>query len=125
MIPRFAVIITHNRLDLLTKAFWSVTSQGAFVVIIDNASNPPVSPNFFEAPHVLLYVPDQPPNLSRLWNIGTMVVTSHANELLFFDWDIAYLCDDVELPPGWFDAVSACVREHDAVAGSTHCATPV
>src|SRR5262245_6661300 len=104
-IPRFAIILTHNRPHLLAEAFWSAVSQGAYVIIIDNASNPPV-PDGYMAPNTLIRVPLQPPNLSRLWNIGLGITVIQAQLKSAQEWDVVYLCDDVQLPPGWWDTVS-------------------
>src|SRR5262245_26299138 len=121
---RVAIILTHNRPELLDQTFWSAVSQGAYVIIIDNASEPPV-PDVFSAPNTLIRVPTQPPNLSRFWNIGLGISVVQGQIWGVQEWDVAYLCDDVQLPSGWWDVVSSCMRTHDAVAASTHCAVPV
>ena len=125
--PSYAIILTHNRPELLSRCIAAIAPQVDTVLIIDNASDPPVRGNVAirEAwrPGVfLLDIPDQPPNLSRLWNTG-------------FDWvadiagtdtvrDVAVLCDDAIVPDGWFRLVADGMRQHGAAAASTHGITP-
>lgn len=121
---RFAIILTHNRPDLLHDAYAAVEAQGAWPVVIDNASDPPLY-ILYSSCHTKIRVEDQPPNLSRLWNVGLATVTQLAHEWHLDLWDVAFLCDDAVIPHGWFDKVSGCMRAHEAMAASTHCAVPV
>jgi glycosyltransferase involved in cell wall biosynthesis len=112
---RGALILTHNRPELLAQAIAAIKPQVDVVLVIDNASSPPAS---VEADVHLLYVPDQPPNLANLWNQG-------------FDWykrrikashglDIAMLCDDAIVPEGWYVAVTEGMRRTGAATGCSN-----
>ena len=121
MIPRAAIILTHNRPELLKQCLDAVTDQVDKVLVIDNASDPPASAQGVKGS--VMRVPDQPPNLSMMWNRGLRYLYSEI-------WDsgpidIALLCDDVAAPEGWFDAVSSTMRRYNAAAASTHQYTAV
>jgi GT2 family glycosyltransferase len=120
VIPRYAIVLTHDRPELLKQCLVAIRSQASLTVIVDNASDPPVALDDFvdgPSPVLLISIPDQPPNLSHLWNIGLEAI-HNLNPMR--KWDVAVLCDDVIVPEGWFEAVALCMREHGAIAGSTH-----
>lgn len=109
-----ALILTHNRQDLVLDAVAAIRPQVDDVLVIDNASEPPaIVPEGVN----LAFIPDQPPNLSKLWNFGFDFFAG-----LYGDepWDAAVLCDDTVAPPGWFDAVTAAMRETGATVGCTN-----
>jgi hypothetical protein len=120
---RGALILTHNRQELLDQCIAAIAPQVDVVLVIDNASSPPaVVPNFVH----LLKVPDQPPNLSNLWNRGFQYFERYRK------WnypdegrpdpglDIAMLCDDAIVPEGWFAAVTEGMRLTDAATGCSN-----
>jgi glycosyltransferase involved in cell wall biosynthesis len=113
---KVALIITHNRPELLARCIEMIRPQVGFVLVIDNASDPPaVIPE--DGPICLMQVPDQPPNLAALWNKGWEFFKE------FFDgqpYDVAMICDDVTVPPGWFDAIVAAMRETGAATGCSN-----
>jgi GT2 family glycosyltransferase len=117
-VPRFAVILTHNRPELLKQSLAAIRPQVDATVIIDNASDPPVvvDGNLCEmsgsAVH-LLQVPTQPPNLSLLWLRGMACAMEGSAKFC------AFLCDDAIAPPGWFEAVTDAMVGTGAVAGCT------
>lgn len=119
-IPRFSIVLTHNRPELLKQCVAAISTQADFVVIIDNASDPPVTRRDFPPSVKLMAIinePLQPPNLSTFWNIGF----NYINHLhLAPQWDVAVLCDDVVVPDGWFETVSIGMRANGAAAASTH-----
>lgn len=111
---RAALIITHNRPRLLADCIKAIKPQVDDVLVLDNASDPKahVPPEVW-----LQYIPDQPPHLARFWNHG----------FDFFDkvhsgrpYDIAVLCDDAIVPEGWFNAVTAAMRETGAAVGCSN-----
>lgn len=117
---RFAIILTHNRPELLRETWKAIGPQVELVIVIDNASDPPVDATELHAQTwstALCQVPDQPPNLARLWNVGL----EFCRNLTGPDGRVAVLCDDAPPPAGWFDVVSAAMTEHGAVLG---CSTP-
>jgi hypothetical protein len=124
-IPRYAIVLTHNRPQLLAECVTAIRAQADFTVVIDNASNPPVLQGDFVPTGgvvAVIHDPLQPTNLSALWNRGFAMVDriNYSPQ-----WDVAVLCDDVTVPEGWYDAVSSCMRGHEAAAGSTHQWYPV
>jgi hypothetical protein len=136
---RFAVILTHDRPEHLRETWCAIGPQVDMVIIIDNASSPPVDFRDYHSgaseqgcDWVTAVVRDeqQPPNISRLWNLGIeMSLTAFGNG----GWPgpgrpnlstgplVAVLCDDAPPPPGWFDAVATAMRETGAVVG---CSAP-
>lgn len=128
-IPRVAVVATYNRPAELRRLLDAITPQCNAVVVVDNASSPPVTleslgPAGTNAEKTRVYIlrdEEQPPNLSRLWNVGI----DHARQLVSpfagEPWDVAVLNDDAVPPPGWWDAVSDAMRDHGADAA---CADP-
>ncbi len=121
---RFAVIITHNRPELLRETWQAIGAQVEMVIILDNASDPPVDHRFLHSSQwrtAVVKVPDQPPNLSKLWRLGITLVTGLLIGQEQYDAHIAILCDDAPPPPGWFDAVTAAMLSTSAVVG---CSSP-
>lgn len=122
-----AVILTHNRHALLRECVHAIRSQVDYVVIIDNASEPPVqfTDVGVSAVQLIIHDPLQPPNLALFMNEGFDAVARHAAEWSVAEWDVATLCDDVVAPAGWFDAVRLPMRQMGAAAGSTHSVSSV
>jgi hypothetical protein len=85
------------------------------MIIVDNASDPPAEVAESETWRtVILRVPDQPPNISRMWNIGIKKALSVAEP---GPSRIAIICDDTVIPAGWFEAVTTAMTETGAVVG--------
>jgi len=121
--PRFAVVLTHNRPALLWECVESVFPQVDHVVIVDNASDPPVSDDEWPANVTVVHDLLQPPNLAYLWNSQ---LDSIRDSRPGAEWDVALLCDDVFMPSDWFDRVSGALRAHStAAAASTHSYGPI
>jgi hypothetical protein len=127
---RYALVPTHSRPTELRGLVRSLVGQCDSVVVVDNASDPPVN---FETDDELartdidihvLRDEEQPPNLSRLWNVALAFI----HELEMRDaavkmtaqpaWDVAILNDDTVLPADWYDYVAGGLREHDVIAAS-------
>jgi len=125
--PAYAIILTHNRPELLSRCVTAIAPQVDWVLIVDNATVPPVtgrdhSGEPWPANVRVINIPDQPPNLSRLWNTGLDWVTDVAG--VDTVRDVAVLCDDAIVPDGWFRLVADGMRTHGAAAASTHGITP-
>lgn len=116
---KYAVIVTHNRPEHLVRCMEAIQPQVDMVLIVDNASNPPVSRSMFrdEGSILLLHSPMQPPNLSLFWNMGIRTFWHAAATRRQSSWDVAILNDDAIVPPGWFMVVSDAMRRTGAVAG--------
>lgn len=102
-----AIILTHNRHDMVKRTANQISTQVDEVFIIDNASNPPV-----QSEHSVIYVPDQPPNLARFWNMGFAAAVYHKY--------VSVLCDDAIVPDGWFEAVTKAMDHFDATIGCSN-----
>ncbi len=107
---------------MLRDCIASIWPQVDVLIVIDNASDPPVDRTALPIVDDLLLVlavDEQPPNLSRLWNLGIDTAT-----LMAIDdgpeFHIAILCDDTAVPAGWFDAVTGAMTQHGAAAGCSH-----
>jgi hypothetical protein len=124
---RFAVIAAHNRHDLLRATVAAIGPQVDAVVIVDNASDPPIC----AAEHLdgdrtwvttIVLVEEQPPNLARNWNVGIDAALA-LHEAAAPERRgsspplIAVLNDDAPAPAGWFDAVTAAMVATGAVVG--------
>lgn len=119
---KYAIVLTHNRPELLQRCVAAIGPQVDLTVIIDNASEPAVEAGSFTYPNVVVREPQQPPNLSRLWNVGLVLLDWWTQSQ---NWDVALLCDDAIVHEGWFEETAHCMREHDCVAASTHSVLPV
>ena len=134
-IPNVGIILTHNRPELLARCVAAAGPQLDYLIVIDNASDPPVQSGHLRslysdgAPLVVLTIPDQPPNISSMWAAGLIHVrwamTAPYPGLDAQRWNVALLCDDVILPDGWVQIVATGLREHDAAAACTHAIAPI
>lgn len=120
-IRRYALIPTHNRPEQLRSLVRSLVDQCDAIYIVDNASNPPVTADVFANDKLpsggVLIIPDdeQPPNLSRFWNVGLNAIAAGAHHMSLTKWDVAILNDDAVVPGGWYDYVAAKLRETPGV----------
>lgn len=122
---RFAVILSHNRPELLRECVALVAPQVDRVVVVDNASDPPVPDDGWQLNVRVVHDPLQPPNLAYLWN-STLDRIRDSWAWVGARWDVALLCDDVMMPPDWFDRVSGALRAHPtAAAASAHSYVPI
>lgn len=129
---RFAVVLTHNRPVLLAQCVAAIGAQVDMVIVVDNASDPPVKGDQIRVwvdpaswldswCTVVMQVPDQPPNLSKLWNLGIRAAlnTYDAGPQNGHRAHIAVLCDDAVAPPGWFAAVTQAMDQTGAAVGAS------
>lgn len=120
-IPRYVVIATHNRHTELAGLVASVTPDVNDVIIIDNASTPHVNPRelkkfAYNAGVTVIRDAEQPPNLSRLWNVGLAAAQMLAALTTSDKYDVAILNDDAVVPVGWLDRVSRALRDNNCAA---------
>lgn len=118
---RYALIPTHNRHAMLDELVERITPEVDMIVVVDNASSPPVNAIDLrfqpEATGVIVvYDSEQPPNLSRLWNVGFDQIANHATLADESRWDVAVLNDDALPPAGWFARTADKMREYGAGA---------
>lgn len=122
----YAVILTHNRPELLDQALAAIASQVDQVIVVDNASDPPVQIKIGWPLNVeLITDPTQPPNLAKLWNAQFDRIASIEKWKPCSVWSVAVLCDDAIAPEGWFDDVVTGMGIHQAAVGCTHAIAPV
>lgn len=129
-IPTCAIILTHNRPELLDECVRAIHPQVDQVIVIDNASDPPAAPPWPEpifvergsAPLIVIRDMGQPANLSRLWRVG--LEEAGGVERPGGPWGVAILCDDAIVPPGWVAAVATGI-ELGFAAACTHAITAV
>jgi hypothetical protein len=97
----------------------SVVDQVDAVYIIDNGSEPPIDPGLWAlredgSPRMMSAVVEMdPPNISRLWNIGLELAEHSHGHAGWFPWepfDVVVLNSDVVVPPGWVATLSAAMR---------------
>jgi hypothetical protein len=113
---RFAVVPTHNRPDRLLSLVTSLNTQADTIIVLDNASDPPVDHAALQAAAdktsvSVLSDPEQPPNLSRFWNVLFDWCAEASTDLE--RWDVAVFNDDAQVPAGWYDTVSTALRGHE------------
>lgn len=108
---RAAVVPTRDRHAMLAECIDSVAGQVNAVIVLDNRSNPPI--DGCRWPNVSVFRdPEDPPNISRLWNWG---LDAAAYVLAAARWDVVVLNSDVVVPAGWVDALSSAMRATTAV----------
>lgn len=118
---RFAVILTHNRPEMLVDCVAAIGPQVDGIIVIDNASDPPVRAQDLPLAGriaCVLAVPDQPPNLANLWNRGLELAGNWHHDP--GPWWVALLCDDALVPDGWYTAVVDAITATGAAAGCSN-----
>lgn len=113
-IPRFVIIPTKDRPAWLVPLVESLAPQCDAIVVLDNASDPPLDEDALNAlPYARVDVirdEEQPPHLSRFWNVMFDRCEKLADGAPA--WDVAVLNDDVLCPFGWFEIVAEALRSH-------------
>lgn len=120
---RYAVVATRDRPTELAAVVHALHAQGVTVVVVDNGSDPPALPPIDfttdgplpNAPTVIVDY-EQPPNLSRLWNLALNEVEDQARRRALTEWDVAVVNDDAVIPAGWYDACATAMRLAGAAA---------
>lgn len=114
---RAAVITTRNRPEDYSDCLASLCDQVDFVSVVSHM-NPEyvwdlalVHLSFAVTPYW-----DDPPNISKMWNIGLESVHTYATAYMQ-SYDVAVLNDDIVLPDNWFETVTDAMRDSGAAAG--------
>lgn len=120
MIPVHVVIATHNRPDDLRDCVAAIAPQVHYVYVMDNASEPPIDTLTQPGIDCLDRDPEQPPNLSRLWNRGldwskTVAMSRRADR-----WDTLILNDDFIAGPRFVERLQNALRADHAVVASPY-----
>jgi hypothetical protein len=129
-VPRFAIVPTHNRPERLKALVRSLGAQCNHIIVLDNASEPAVDKAALEAVAgdasvTVLRDPEQPPNLSRFWNVMFDAVAAWVDHSDQEAWDVAVFNDDAIVPAGWYDICSTVLRGHGTAAVAHTGAQPV
>lgn len=114
---RVAVIPTRDRRWMLFDAVKSLIHQVDKIFIVDNLSEVPISRASWgikewwdeELIEVIRHDED-PPNISKLWNLGLTAADQLARDIGIEHWDIAVINSDVIVPPRWIARMSDAMR---------------
>ncbi len=122
--PRYAVIPTKgNRHQILARCVNAIAPQiFGYTHIVHNSSDDWVMVDTCHPISSMRVSPDEPMNLSKMWNRGLDAIARETERIGAKEWDVAILNDDAIVPEGWFDAVSANMRATQSAAG---CSGPV
>lgn len=119
MIPTYVVIPARNRHVLLKDCIESIADDDCLeeIIVVDNLSDPPMIPNFLHPKYNKIYVMgcgDDPPNISRLWNMGIDTARSWAMQRMQSEFNIAVLNSDVMCPDNWLSGMGNGLRKYNA-----------
>ena len=116
------MVITYNRPDVALECIESIGKQADTIFVIDNGDEKEM-PEAGEwpslTPYYLIQEPEQPVNLSWLWNVGLRAAAADAERMKVSEWDVAIFNDDCIVPGDWFERVQSAMRETTAVACCT------
>lgn len=107
---RFATVPTNGR-PCVEQCLDALIPQVDVVLVVETMGA--VLPR---RANVARHVDRAAPNISRWWNHGLRWAQYRAEKAGLVEWDVAVINDDVILPEGWFDAVSAGMRSSGAAA---------
>lgn len=122
---RYALVLGHNRPELLKETVNGIINQVHQVWVHDNASDPPLHDLLkHEFPDVI-FIRDmeQPPNLAKFWNNTLDQIelwhqaTTPDTTLSFPPYKVAVLTDDLDIPADWFGTVAEAMDRTGAAAG--------
>lgn len=116
---RAAVIPTRgDRPQVLSRCLDAILPQVHLAIVIDNGDAPTPPPANPQMHHI--WEPEQPPNLSRLWNVGLRAADHWLARQQDQQHRAAYtavLNDDAIVPPYWYAELTAAMESASAVAG--------
>lgn len=104
---RYAVIPTRDRPEKYARCYAAIRPQVDEVVTIAHHL-----PEYVKG--VVVAYTEEPPNISRMWNIGldTCLALARKDEHL-----VAVLNDDAQVSAHWFDLVAAAMQREGTVLG--------
>lgn len=122
MTAAYAVIPTRNRPGMLADCIDSLLTgpQVLKVVVVDNGSDPPVDVSRWGDWVTVLRWPQDPPNISILWNAGLDWVAadvaraSAKGSLGWEKWNVLVVNDDVICPPHLVETLGKQMRATSA-----------
>lgn len=114
----FAAIPTHNRHVLLTELVRQLSGTVDYLIIVDNASDPPIRADEMKSASgietFVLHTPIQPPRLYLFWNMAFTTAQRVAEDQGQAEWNVAVLNDDTALPPSWATVIGTELRRSPA-----------
>lgn len=105
---RYAVVPTRDRPEKYEQCVASIRGQVDDLITVAHMGAP------YAMGEILRYDED-PPNISRMWNLGLDRAASLAQGEPHL---VAVLNDDVEVAPGWFALIEAAMERGGTVLGS-------
>lgn len=117
MMPTYVVIPTRDRHDMLYNCIESLFGEEeennpCEIIVVDNLSDPPIKTH--RANMSVMRCNNDPPNISRLWNMGIDVSRIYARQGIQPEFNIAVLNSDVICPPGWLAGMDDGLRKYNA-----------
>lgn len=114
----FAVIPTRgNRESTLTPLVKTLLASGIRVILINNTNDYYPLYHLYNYSNVtIIFTEEDPPNLSRLWNIGLDECEAIARFIEIDRWAVAILNDDVRLHSSWAHAAAFRMSERNVSA---------
>lgn len=116
---RYAVIVTRDRPGDFEDCVAMIAPQVHAIVVVAHMDPPYVRDTLLQhgmAWQVISYNED-PPNISRMWNLGLEAAAVAAPGRRPPPHDVAILNDDVVVPPDWFDRVASEMWTNGSTAG--------
>lgn len=118
MIETWAVIASRSRRVELTDLVTRLASENVRVVVVDNGYDDGPPPEVRDLTDVVVLDTEQPPNLSRLWNVGLDTVMRVRRFRADKAYNVVICNDDAVPPPGWVRAVTDGLRSRDPAAAA-------
>ena len=109
---RAVVIPTRDRPQAFARCLAAVGPQVDLVVVVAHMNPGYVLAGPRYRTDMLPYQED-PPNISRMWNLGLQ----HVASVMGAHYDVAVLNDDAIVPPDWFQRVTDTMHTQHAAAG--------
>jgi hypothetical protein len=112
---KYAVICTRDREQDFADALAAIRPQVDAVIVIAHMFPDYVDDCRDWADGGVIDYSEDPPNISRMWNLGLEAVAKLADGQ---PYDVAVLNDDAIVPPDWFETITSAMRQVGAAAGS-------
>lgn len=113
----WAVIPSRDRREELEKLTGQLTSEDVRVIVVDNNYDPPYDVE--DRNIMVIRDPEDPPNLSHMWNQGFDFAEALARSAGLTEWDVVVLNDDAVLPEGWLLYVTSALRHSNVAVACT------
>lgn len=113
----WAVIPSRSRPEQLGNLITTLTTENiSDIVVVDNGYE---GEQWWRDLVHVVHCDEQPPNLSRMWNMGLDRIAHERRYLSNAVYNVAFFNDDTVLPSGWLAAVVDALRTYNVVAASS------